>query len=349
MAVHIISLIYVISMWLGTGLAQENCSTDDNNDESVVWCTVATTTSITTEVTFSQTSTLTSITTVPLTTASISGSVLIEPTILTTAWPPNPTSQSSTPTPNAASSGNRPHALAPGAKAGIGIGTIAAICFIAAVVWLLRRRLPFSKQPKEPTETEAVEKPSTGYGTVHRPELDNTDVASPTSDATLIHKGPSYQSYQASVQQVDNPGTGEVNESRPADELFIPAQERRFSYKPRVFITNADSRPESGAASPTRSDPGRPQALSVGRRSGEVSIRPSVRSSQDEHGGSASHAETAQVGTVSGLIEQERRLDEQIAEAKRLKDLYQQKGQVQAQLRERELVEEKTDEEEAAK
>ena len=313
-ALHLFGIIFGCFVVLARG---DDCSTDELGDE---YCTTSVTTSISTLVIFSQTSTVTSISTAPLTTVSISGSVLIIPTILTSSLGGNPALQ--TPTANAANSGSRPHSLASGAKAGIGIGVVAAVCLIGAIAWLAWRRVTLLKYPTESHRTEVTEKNSPFYGTVPRPELDGTDATCHTSDTTSNHKGPSYLSYRSSTLQGDNPGTRRGSVSRPADELFIPTLEQAPAYRPEVYATNADSQVKAEQA---RSGQERPKVLSIGRGSVETSIQPSARSSQDEQRTSVPHPQTQQTGTMPGLIEEEKRLDEHIGETIRLEEFYEQK------------------------
>ncbi|KAL9097388.1 MAG: hypothetical protein Q9165_000283 [Trypethelium subeluteriae] len=226
-----------------------------------------------------------------------------------------------------------------GAKAGIGIGVIAAVCSICAIAWLFWRRL-LSLHHSQELE-EAVEKNSITGGTAPRAELDGTTcTVRNTSDATSDPKIHSYQPFRSSIHQQADPGNYRANESGAGDELFIPKSDHRPIHRSQAFVTNSDLKQESEQSSPTHSDTERPRILSIGRPPRDVPGQYSIRSSQDEQRSLVSQVQIAQNCTVSGLIEEQRRLDEQIAEAKRLTNLYQRKDRIQTQLRERTALEE---------
>ncbi|KAF2235833.1 hypothetical protein EV356DRAFT_98207 [Viridothelium virens] len=188
MAYSKLLFIYVAFVYSCVVLAQdEDCSTDSIGN---IYCPPTQTTSISTTVTLSRTLTLTSIPTARSSSPSGSAFLLIEPTGLTQPCSPNPT-QSSAASANARNPGSRSHALAPGAKTGISIGIVAAVCSICAVVWLLWRRHSSSQHSKESEET--VEKNSTNGETVPTPELDGTTyTACHISDAVSDPKSHSY-------------------------------------------------------------------------------------------------------------------------------------------------------------
>ncbi|KAL9080641.1 MAG: hypothetical protein Q9157_000617 [Trypethelium eluteriae] len=148
-------------------------------------------------------------------------------------------------------------------------------------------------------------------------------------------KGIGRDSREEQYEWRNYPGTCRANESGTGDELFIPKQEHLPIHKPQTFITNADPKQGCEQGSPPRSDIEVPRILSIGRPPRDDSIQHSVRSSQDEQHSLESQAQALQNGTISGLVEEERRLNKQIAEAKRLTNLYQRKDRIQAQLRER--------------
>ncbi|KAI9659539.1 MAG: hypothetical protein M1821_001798 [Bathelium mastoideum] len=327
--------ILIILGFLYIVLAQDDCSLGD--DGTTVYCLTSVTTSTTKSVTLSRTSIITSTTTAPLT------SVSIEPTV--TSQPYGQT-QSSTPSASAVVSTNHPHPLKPGAKAGIAIGVIVIFCLFGAVSWFSKHRAVVSKRPKGTSDTEAAEKTNYSDGSVLRPELEATDVQRDFSYTNSNRQGQSVHSYQSEARQEDYPVAHRASGLKPTDELFFPPQEQRAARKPAVYITNADIPPEQEhePQSPTRSDPGRPRVLSIGQPPGEVALWRAARSPQEDQ-----RCSTPQRGlhssSMSALVEKKRQIDEQIAEARRLTGLYQQKDEIQAQIREEEKSEGETKEE----
>ena len=330
MSVSAFYLVFIIGEWTRAVAARNGCPDPSTDADGNYWCTSTVARSITTPVTLIHTSTSTDVSTVPLTTPSLSGTKLIVPSLITESFPPSTQST----TANAADYRNRPHSLAGGAKAGIVIGAIALACLFCGATWFLWRRIPLPKHtggPKGPL----VEKTGSNYGADPRSELDGIDTAYHPPELASNYKGQSYQSYQSSTLQDDCQVNSRASVSRPADELFIPMQEPQAAPKSQVYITNADvpreEEPRIKPGLPLQSNPGHPQVLNIGRQSSEVSVRPSSGLAQDEHHSYASTREMPQVSVMSGLIEEERRLDEQIAEAKMLTDLYQPKEECQSQ------------------